>query len=311
MAGFASIFDGALKGLIKQGPARSEGRGDTRSGGKGSARLPVFGRATTENPRHAADLAKMVEAEIIPRLMLSHRTEMVAPEAAQTTAADSAFGPDERESFARMVLSEDSDSIIAFVGGLLQSGVPMESIYVDLMVPAARRLGEYWDDDNVSFADVTIGLGRLQQVVRTLQWKPAHPGGSDHSAPSALFVPAPNEQHMFGLFIIEESFRRAGWRTWIETSGFEADSLDMVGHHWFDLIGLSASGDADVEQVTAAVTALREASRNPGLFILVGGRLFIDRPELVSVVGADATAPNGADALLVAHKAVRRLSSVA
>jgi methanogenic corrinoid protein MtbC1 len=124
-----------------------------------------------------------------------------------------------------------------------------------------------------------------------------------------MFAPVSSEQHTFGLFIIEESFRRAGWRTWIETSGFQEDTVEMVRHHWFDLIGLSAHSDVQTDEVASTVAAIRKASRNPGLFVLVGGRLFIECPELVSVVGADATAPNGGDALLVANTAVRRLSN--
>jgi methanogenic corrinoid protein MtbC1 len=260
----------------------------------------------------------MVEAEIIPRLMLAHSSQTppsgsdalsLTPASAAPSVVDERLGPAAAESFTRMALSDDAQSLLAYVGDLLSSGVPMETIYVDLMIPAARRLGEYWDDDSVSFADVTIGLGRLQQVVRTLRWRSSDgQEGPDHAAPSALFAPVSSEQHTFGLFIIEESFRRAGWRTWIETSGVADDAADMVRSHWFDLIGFSAHCDAQVEEVAAAISAVRRASRNRGLFVLVGGRLFIDNPELVLVVGADATAPNGGDALLVADKAVRRLT---
>jgi len=308
MAGFASILDSALKGWIKHDPAPSNVYLKARS----LLKLVAPSAAPeVKEPISTTELAKMVEAEIIPRLMLSHRAGRAAPSAAEAATKTNPLGPATTESFARMTLSDDSDSLISFVGGLLQSGVPMETIYVDLMIPAARRVGEFWDDDSVSFADVTIALGRLQQVVRTLRWSPSHPEGPDHASPSALFAPAASEQHTFGLFIIEESFRRAGWRTWIETSGLEDDTVDMVRHHWFDLVGLSASSDSNTDQVTATIAAMRKASRNRGLFILVGGRLFIERPELVSLVGADATAPTGGDALVVANNAVRRLSSIA
>ena len=210
-----------------------------------------------------------------------------------------------------MVLSKDSDSLIAYIGALLQSGLAMDTIYMDLMMPAARLLGDYWLEDSISFTDVTIGLGRLQQVVRTLGWQRVQSSGPDHSAPSALFVPASTEQHTFGLFIIEDSFRRAGWRTWIESSGNQADVLDMVRSHWFDLIGFSASCESQQDEITQMIAGVRKASRNPGLFIMAGGRLFIERPELLSAVGADATAPTGSDALLIADKAVRRLASTA
>ncbi len=301
MAGFPSIIDSALKNWIKHDPFHSGGFLRTPSFLKLVPKAPP----PTRQGDHAAELARMVEAEIIPRLMLAHRAESVEAEA---RVPDERLGPETTESFARMVLSDDSESLIVFVGGLLQSGVPMETIFVDLMIPAAQLLGDYWDDDNISFADVTIGLGRLQQVVRTLRWKPQEAEGPDHSAPSAIFAPVSSEQHTFGLFIVEESFRRAGWRTWIETSGLQDDAVEMVRHHWFDLIGLSAHSDCQTDELASTIAAIRKASRNRGLFVLVGGRLFIESPELVSVVGADATAPSGGEALLVANKAVRRLS---
>ncbi len=319
MPGFSSILDSALRSWIKHDPAprtESEAR---------RSKLKIV-EASPRDAEHAANLAKMVEAEIIPRLMLSHQAEgsartaavreLIAPEryglaglVRDGVDGESSLDVGVTETFARMVLSKDSESLIAFVGSLLQAGVPMEAVYVDLLVPAARRLGEYWEDDVISFADVTIGLGRMQQVVRMLKWGPSDAAGPDHSAPSALFAPAACEQHTFGLFIIEESFRRAGWRTWIETSGLEDDTIDMVRHHWFDLIGLSASSDVREDQIRVTIAAVRKVSRNRGLFIMVGGRLFTERPELVAAVGADATAPNGREALLVADKAVRRLAA--
>lgn len=306
MAGFPSLLDNAFKGWIKRDLSAPRDYLNPGSFLKIVPKAP----AAPQTPRHDAELAKMVEAEIIPRLMLAHRARTVALKASDDAANDApTLGPDTTESFARMVLSKEPESLIEFVGSLLQSGLAMETIYVDLMMPAARLLGDYWDEDSISFTDVTIGLSRLQQVVRTLGWSRTHLEGPDHSAPSALFLPVTSEQHTFGLFIIEDSFRRAGWRTWIETSGVDDDAVEMVRSHWFDLVGLSASCDTQTEQVASAVTAIRKASRNPGVFILVGGRLFIERPELVSLVGADATAPNGSDALLIADKAVRRLAS--
>ncbi len=304
MAGFSSMLDNALRGWIYHKPSPMERPVNARS----LLKLVSSRQAQeTKNSMRDTDLALMVEAEIIPRLMLAHRVEAVAP---QIIPPISILGSDETESFARMVLSDESESLIAFVGGLLQSGIPMETIYVDLLIPTARRLGEYWDEDSISFADVTIGLSRLQQVVRALRWEPSQSDGPDHGSPSALFAPVASEQHMFGLFIVEESFRRAGWRTWIETSGLEDDSVDMVRRHWFDLVGLSASSEDSTEQVASTIAAMRKASRNRGLFIMVGGRLFNERPELVSAVGADATAENGGDALLVADKSIRRLATI-
>jgi methanogenic corrinoid protein MtbC1 len=253
----------------------------------------------------------MVESEIIPRLMLAHRSASPAPVAFADTAG--LLGPQTTETFARMAVSREPDSLIAFVGGLLQAGVSLDTIYTALLVPAARRLGEYWDDDTASFTDVTVGLGRLQQVVRALGWKTPSHHDDARLGRSAYFALGPGEQHMFGLFLIEDFFRRAGWRTWIETTATAQDMIETVRGHWFDVFGISLSVETHLDDVAETIRAVRSASRNPGLFVMVGGRVFLDRPELLDRVAADATASSGGEALLVANHALliadKRLSA--
>ncbi len=253
-------------------------------------------------PRHKhthSDLALLVETEIIPRLVLAHH---LAPDPIldQVTKTD-----ETTEAFTQLVLSREVEALIGFVDTLLQDGRSMETIYLDLLAPAARRLGDYWDQDRISFTDVTIGVGRLQHLVRALSSR-AGQEVDDESSPSAYFIPSSSEQHTFGLFILEDIFQRAGWRTWIETSATDAQTIDAVRCQWFDILGVSASRDTQIDEVTATITAARRASRNPDLFILVGGRLFIEQPEIVSAVGADAIATSGDHALLVAEKVFMR-----
>lgn len=254
-----------------------------------------------QRPPNVAGLVKMVESEIIPRLMLAHRN---AGAKVTTNGGARSLGEETTEAFARMVVSRDSESLVGFVGNLLQAGVSLDSIYMELLVPAARRLGDYWEEDSVSFTDVTVGLGRLQQVMRAIAWKA--PEASDRAglARSAFFAPGPGEQHVFGLYIVEDFFRRAGWSTWVETSSATAGLVDTVQGHWFDVFGMTVSSDDRVDDVASNIRSVRAASRNPNLFVLVGGLLLIERPELVADLGADATAGTGGEALLVANHAL-------
>jgi methanogenic corrinoid protein MtbC1 len=300
MASFPSPFDGDLL---------RRWRSDTSNVtelSKASRRQRSAEPEPAAPPETSAELAKMVESEIIPRLMLAHSARAALPDAVPEKPR---LDEETTEAFTQMVISKGPESLIAYVGVLLQGGLAVETIYMNLLIPAARRLGDYWNEDKASFTDVTIGLGRLQQVVRALGCKKTD--GSSRDGPpehSALFAPAPGEQHTFGLFIIEDVFRRAGWRTWMEMTAADEDVLDTVRCHWFDIVGLSMSSTTHVEKVKSAIRSVRAASRNPDLFVLVGGRLFIESPEYVAIVGADATAANGADAFQLADKAVRRFA---
>lgn len=262
-------------------------------------------RTRAQSKREQSDqLARLVEGEIIPRLMLVHGQTRLEPSAPETLQ----LGPETTEKFTLYTLSAGHESLLAIIGGLLQQGVPMEAIYLDLLGPAARRLGEFWNDDQVSFADVTIALGKLQQVVRELSLHGPAEEGAASNGRAALFAPGPGEQHTFGIVIIEEFFRRSGWRTWTELSGEIDEIVGAVHAHRFDVFGLTASSDERLDQIAPMIMSIRRASRNRDISVMVGGRLFQERPELVAKIGADSTAADAREAVLKAEVAVRQLA---
>lgn len=248
-------------------------------------------------------LADIVETQILPRLLVAH-----APRRSEL-ADESAISEELVERFAQYALSVPHESLLAVVGGLLGQGMSTESIYLDLLAPAARRIGDYWNEDRASYVDVTIALGRLQQVVRELSIHGSPEIEAAHGSRAALFAPAPGEQHTFGLVIIEEFFRRSGWRTWTELSGDAAEIQAAASAHHFDLFGVTCSGPEWLDKIKPLIGAVRVASRNRSIRVLVGGRLFLEQPELAAEVGADGMAADARDAVLQAESAVRRLAT--
>jgi len=257
------------------------------------------GRAAPSSPQN---LRAIVEYEIIPRLMLAHSDGSDRP--AADVPVEFSINDDTVRYFAELTLTRDADVLSAFVAGLMERNFTLENIYMELVVPAARLLGTFWSEDSVSYTDVTIGLGRLQQLIRSIGWQlpPGHdiPEGSS----SALFATTPGEDHTLGLIIIEDQFRRAGWRTWLETSAEEHELAETVSHHWFDVVGLTLSGTDKVRRLKSVITAVRRASRNPDLYVLVGGKPFLDNDCLVSEVGADASAATAGEALTLMRNTV-------
>ncbi len=292
----ASLPQSPAFDLCGEEPKRLEPRGGRDRGAK---------RARDEAQRSQSEqLARLVEGEIIPRLMLAHSNVGLASK--PTNAIE--LGPETTEKFALYTLSSSHESLLAIIGGLLQQGVSLDAIYLDLLSPTARRLGEFWSDDQVSFADVTIALGRLQQVVRELSLHDPVDQSAAANGRAALFAPAPGEQHTFGIVIIEEFFRRSGWRTWTELSGAPEEILGAVQAHRFDVFGMTASSDERLDQIAPMIMSIRRASRNRDISVMVGGLLFLERPDLVATVGADAMAADAKEAVFKAEVAVRQLA---
>jgi MerR family transcriptional regulator, light-induced transcriptional regulator len=250
-------------------------------------------------------LVRTIEAEIIPRLMLAHRLN--GPEVVRTRSAP---GPEEIEELARIVVSHDVAVACAYVEAIQARDLTVDRIYLDLLAPVARQLGTLWEEDRCSFTDVTVGLLRLQQVIHELspRYREEFAQAAECEPRRVLLMVTPGEQHTFGIGIVAEFFRRAGWETWHEMPRTEHEMLHLVRDRSFTLIGLSASVDTRLDGLANTIGRLRKASCNHSVGVLVGGLPFLGYPERVERVGADGTAMDGRLAVKRAREIVAEIA---
>ena len=201
-----------------------------------------------------------------------------------------------------LCLEPNSKGVTVFVTELQRSGVTAATIYEGLLAPAARELGVMWENDTCSLADVTIGVLRLQNAQRALASHPLDRAAPPLGAPRALLMPVPGEQHTFGLSIVLDYFVRAGWEARLGPAGSRLEALALIKRERTELVGLSFACDDRIPDATALITAIRNASRNPNLIIMVGGPPFMEDQQLAGRIGADATATDGQQAVLRANE---------
>jgi len=250
------------------------------------------GRRGELHRHRAALLAGAVEREIVPRLLVAHR------HAGAPMPAACVPGATEVADLTSYVLANDIASQNDLVERLRTGGATVESLYLDLLAPAARRLGEMWEQDLCDFTEVTIGLWRLQSIVRELGRAVIVPL-SQVPAPARRVLPG--EQHTFGMAVVGEFFHRDGWLVSIGLLATPGDLGSAVRHDSFDIVGISVGCGERLEPVAAAIRAARRATCNPALRIMVGGPIFIAHPEFAPLLGADATAADGREAVLRAN----------
>ena len=289
----------AVRQLAAEGAASVPARGSCEPSNEGSA-----GRTDDPCLTRLRLLLTTVESQIIPRLVLAHR--MPAANADAAAAPATRAGNDEVEICLRLALGSGVDALTEFAERLVGRGVPIDSVYVDVFAAVARRLGEQWTLDQCSFTDVTIALGRLQQVLRRLSvhFRPVGAPAAAASVRRALFGAAPGEQHTFGLTMIVQCFLRAGWDAALLPSPADEDMAAQVRGEHVALVGLTLSSELRVEALKRQIARLRATSRNPNLCILVGGHAFASRSGLESEVGADGTSTDGNHAVELARQLV-------
>ncbi|MGF1549867.1 MAG: B12-binding domain-containing protein [Sphingomonadaceae bacterium] len=246
-------------------------------------------------------LDKLIELEVIPRLLVAHsgpRDRRVASDGdAVISAADIERATD-------MSLALDAEMLLAEMEILLRRGIPVESLFIDLLAPVARRLGTLWEEDRVDFVAVTMGLWRLQEVLHEIAARTPRIVAAFSASRDGLFTALPGEQHSFGATMVEECFARAGWETLLLLDVSRRGLLDRVAGRPFDLIGLTVSCDCEVDELRALIAALRKVSKNSSVRIMIGGRVPNADPSLAQQVGADATALTATAAVAVADRLV-------
>lgn len=234
-------------------------------------------------------LLETLESDVIPRLVDAHRGDGPA-------AAPGAPAWPEVEWFARQCTGADDGRAQQVVMQLRQAGAPVERLCTDLFAPAARTLGQLWEEDRCDFTDVTVGVGRLQQMLRALSPAFGKQVGHPVHGRRIMLLPAPEEQHTFGLSMVAEFFRAEGWDVAGAAATEAAEASSLLRAEWFDVLGVSVGHRGSMPWVRRTVAELRQASRNPALVVMLGGPLMRVEPEYGATVSCDAVIGDGREA---------------
>ena len=122
-----------------------------------------------------------------------------------------------------------------------------------------------------------------------------------HAGESALLTIIPGEQHSFGLSMVAEVFRRAGWNLCTGPFSSHQELTSLVQNHWFDIVGFSVSSDRRLDELKKDIHDIRRDSRNRHIGIIIGGPMVVAHPDLVASMGADMMSADATTAPQQAH----------
>ena len=244
-------------------------------------------------------LLSVIESQIIPRLLDAHQgaalSGVAAPDAPVIPAT-----PQDMHDFNTACLAVDSQAVFAHIDVLRGKGLSAQTIFLDVITPAARHLGDLWTEDKLDFTVVAQGLLRMHHAMR-------HLGYETHDGPQIagdvrriMLASAPGSQHILGLAMVSEFFRGDGWQVVVEISTTENALLNAVAHEWFDVIGLSVGLVEQLPNIPELIARLKKASRNPHTFVVLGGPALLDSANQAMPLGADGISVNAAEAVNLA-----------
>lgn len=271
------------------------------------------GAVATQSPSQdsrAHDILDVVEHELIPRLlMLEVVGEAQSHAAGLSVQPASQAQPDQvspqAHRLALLTLESKLPDCERYLQTLRDQGVSLETIFLDVLQPAARILGSRWKEDSCSFVDVTTGLWQLQQIFHRLlhdfQQEPSNGRTIEFSdfspRPSAFFCTPPSAKHRLGVQMVSAFFCRAGWQTALSFG----ETVGQIGaeaqRYAPDLLGISLSCEQDMREAPAFILALKQATTKTNPILMIGGPGPLLFPELALACQADVIAGDAPHAL--------------
>jgi len=205
------------------------------------------------------------------------------------------------ETVARMldtVVAPSPTRFRALMRELVDSGVRTIDL-ADFYIPeVARILGDRWCSDETSFADVTIGVARLQGALRSLgpQWSHDHVAHFGHA--SILLVVPKDVHHTLGALVLGGQLRRKGYAIKLMLGGSAKDVAESVSHTTYDAVFISSSRGETLESLRKIVEVVNTSAKH-SLPVVVGGSILEVETEnsLTALTGADYATRSPEEAL--------------
>ena len=192
----------------------------------------------------------------------------------------------EINAFSSALIAADAGVPRDLFASLREAGKTPDTLSLDYIAAAARRLGEWWSADKCSFLDVTVGSARLHILQRSLRSEYTSIGVARLVSQNALFATIPGESHALGISIAADFFHRAGWHVDLcSPESIDVLCARLLGDK-YDLVGLSAGCMTMTDTVVRTVECIRAVQ--PDIRIVLGGYLTELDPGLTAALGVDA-----------------------
>lgn len=185
---------------------------------------------------------------------------------------------------ATALCDDKSDTADLIVFDMIEAGVPVEDVCLDHLAPAARCLGEWWENDRLPFTEVAMATARIQSLLRRM------PAGRRtarcQGSKGAVFCAVPGEQHTLGVMMAADLFRRNGWDVSLLVGLDHDEVLARLERDDREVIGLSCSGDHSFAALGRLMSALRRV--RPHARLILSGQIAADADKVAQLPAPDA-----------------------
>jgi methanogenic corrinoid protein MtbC1 len=181
---------------------------------------------------------------------------------------------DRADDFVALITRDGPQKTEQYIAELLNLGMGVDSIVLELIPRIARKLGDQWVSDNLSFTEVTIATGRLQKLIYSLDHLFQETRTHAPTAHSIFVSASPGSHHTLGPLILSNYFTWAGWNVHNESTPTQEGIQARVANQKLTAIAISVADYDQLDQLPVLIQSIRNKSLNPAIIVLTGGSLY-------------------------------------
>ena len=189
-----------------------------------------------------------------------------------------------------LLLDTEEGSFELAITVLKTHGASINYIVLDLIPAIARKLGKQWEDDSLSFAEVSIGVNKLERVIHKLDYL-FQANQLDRQQNKAIFITVfPGSQHSLGSLIFANFLIFSGWQVH-RPNQVNIDSIVYgVSSKMLQAFAISVATNEQLEQLPNLIDLVRQKSQNSKIIVLIGGPLYNKAPAAFDHIQAEVKA---------------------
>lgn len=183
-------------------------------------------------------------------------------------------------------LAGTRDAFAELLAEVRRSRISLAAL-ADIYIPeAARRMGQSWHHDEMSWMDVTLGVGRMQSLLREIgnAWSADQAGDTGHG--TVMLILPDREQHTLGPMVAVGQMRRYGVSVCLRIAPSFEELRSLLTARRFDGILISVATKEKLPTVAKTVQFLKTVLNCP-CPIVVGGAVMAKVEDPAACTGAD------------------------
>ena len=227
------------------------------------------------------DAVERLAREVVERL--AEQRDLL--NGAVVSVPSAATSPELVATFCDILLAPDAGIALRFLEDQLSPVVAERGDLYEYIAAASRQLGERWDTGEVTYLQVTLAVGKLYALVRSVGAHRDAEYVDPNPSKNAIFANVPGEQHTLGVSVAAEVFRDVGWEISLQLNRSHDELIEYAIVNRPRVVGLSLSSPVGLDPLVRLVIALRLAL--PNIIIAVAGGEDTDEELLRALVDLD------------------------